>query len=223
MIISILRNAAVTIALSLLFTSQAHALLFTPQFYEGLWNCTLDGRNVRISWQQESRSNVTCNDGYCTYRPYIAVIGWFEETERGGAWVSLSDVRHPLRGRITFRHPDGNTWTLNDARPGVMRGNSTWRGRSYPLACERITNDDQRIDYTPPLIGTQRLDWCRVWAAECGKPAADEWCRDNRRWKSAGFEIDPNIGARSSTRVVSSGQICSQPFCDGFRYIRCQG
>lgn len=223
MLTKILRLAAAIVVLSLLLVPRAHALLISQQFYDGLWACSLDGRDVRISWQQEPASSVTCNAGYCTYRPYIDVVGWFEETARGGAWVPFSDVKHSARGHITFRHPDGNLWTLNDTRPGVMHGNSTWQGQSYPLVCERITNYDRRTDHMRPMVGNERLDLCRVWGAECGKPAADEWCRDNGRWKSAGFAIDADIGARSSTRVISSGQICSQPFCDGFQHVSCQG
>lgn len=36
-------------AASLVAIPSVHALLIVPQFYDGLWNCTLDGRDVRIS------------------------------------------------------------------------------------------------------------------------------------------------------------------------------
>ena len=33
-----------------------------------------------------------------------------------------------------------------------------------------------KMFYAPKIYG-YRLDWCRVWASQRGKPAADEFCK----------------------------------------------
>lgn len=68
--------------------------------------------------------------------------------------------------------------------------------------------------------GKVALDWCRVWAAECGKPAADAYCAATNpdRPYSAGY------GARSGagrTAVISTKQICEGPACASFDFINC--
>ena len=64
-----------------------------------------------------------------------------------------------------------------------------------------------------------RLDWCLSWATDCGKPAADAYCDWKGFSKSSDFQIAPDIGL---TRIISSGQVCSDPGCDGFKFITCQ-
>jgi hypothetical protein len=76
-----------------------------------------------------------------------------------------------------------------------------------------------RVPYLTLASGERvRLDWCRVWGAECGKPAADAFCQANRRAEAATFEIDEDIGR---TAVISSQAICDDPTCDGFKHLEC--
>ncbi len=77
--------------------------------------------------------------------------------------------------------------------------------------------------YKEPSIGGARLDWCRVWAGECGKPAADAYCQSKGHAISTGFKQASNIGAFEPTKVISSGQVCAQGDCDGFAWIKCGG
>lgn len=65
----------------------------------------------------------------------------------------------------------------------------------------------------------RRLDWCRVWGDQCGKPAADAFCAMNGYRRAARFEADMDIG---ETVVISSRQRCSDPRCDGFARIECE-
>ena len=66
-----------------------------------------------------------------------------------------------------------------------------------------------------------RLDWCRSWAKDCGKGAADAWCQYQGLEAASKFQIDENIGKASPTKIISTGQICNQGFCDGFKSIEC--
>jgi len=72
-----------------------------------------------------------------------------------------------------------------------------------------------------PRIGGVRLDWCRVWAQQCGRPAANAYCRRRGYNRASNYRKAVNIGRYTNTRIISSGQICSGNFCDGFRRIRC--
>lgn len=78
----------------------------------------------------------------------------------------------------------------------------------------------QRFDF--PTIDGYRLDWCLRWATACGKGAADAFCRKkDPTWHAAKWEGDWKIGKRTPTKVIETGQICDQEFCDGFKYIQC--
>lgn len=72
-----------------------------------------------------------------------------------------------------------------------------------------------------PTYKGYRLDICRVWGAECGKEAADAFCRTKGYAHAESWEIDHDIGHISPTIIISSGQICNQNFCDGFKFIKC--
>ena len=81
----------------------------------------------------------------------------------------------------------------------------------------------EAADFWDPMIQGYRLDVCRVWGNECGKPAADAFCQRKGFDRATSFTVAHDIGAQSPTRVISSGQICNQAFCDGFRKITCGG
>jgi len=77
--------------------------------------------------------------------------------------------------------------------------------------------------FNSPSISGYRLDWCKVWSSQCGKPAADEFCKQQGFTNAIRWEIDPDIGLHSPTKIIGTGEICDQGFCDGFRYIECEG
>lgn len=73
-----------------------------------------------------------------------------------------------------------------------------------------------------PTINGNRLDWCLNWAADCGQPAADAFCRSQGFDHSSGFDQAVDIGASSPTRLIGNpAQVCSDAMCDGFAQITC--
>lgn len=72
-----------------------------------------------------------------------------------------------------------------------------------------------------PKVGGQRLDLCLNWGSGCGKPAADAWCVSKGYTTSAGHVVAHDIGAYSPTRLITTGAVCDQPFCDGFSQVTC--
>lgn len=73
--------------------------------------------------------------------------------------------------------------------------------------------------YDYPAIEGYRLDWCFSWARDCGQRAANAFCHLNGHLNEAGFTIDPNIGL---TKIITTGQVCNEQGCDGFKFIRCR-
>jgi hypothetical protein len=83
------------------------------------------------------------------------------------------------------------------------------------------TTKPKTAHFDKPTYKGYRLDICRVWGAECGKEAADAFCRTKGYNRADSWEIDHDIGHISPTIIISSGQICNQNFCDGFKFIKC--
>jgi hypothetical protein len=77
-------------------------------------------------------------------------------------------------------------------------------------------------DFVKPKVGIFRLDWCRIWGAECGKPAADRFCQTKGFTQSNNFEEAVDIGASTPTVVIGTGQQCAAPTCDGFTFVTCE-
>ena len=73
--------------------------------------------------------------------------------------------------------------------------------------------------YVKPMAGNRRLDWCLTWATDCGKPAANFYCKTQGHDKAVSFKIASDIG---KTRLLKTGEKCTQPDCDGFKYIDCE-
>jgi hypothetical protein len=70
-----------------------------------------------------------------------------------------------------------------------------------------------------PTMSGAALDYCLTWATDCGKPAADAYCR------AAGYADATNFTPRphaQRTYVIGSGQVCNGDFCTGFASITCE-
>ena len=76
--------------------------------------------------------------------------------------------------------------------------------------------------FAAPSVRGVRLDWCAHFGADCGKPAADLFCKEVGFERAARFDIEQNVGARGiATLVFGDGRMCQGPTCSGFRAITC--
>jgi hypothetical protein len=75
--------------------------------------------------------------------------------------------------------------------------------------------------FVNPKVGSNRLDFCLNWGSGCGEPAATAWCQSKGFNKSIDSEMDADIGNSSPTRLIATGAVCDQPYCDGFTFITC--
>jgi hypothetical protein len=72
-----------------------------------------------------------------------------------------------------------------------------------------------------PAVKGYRLDYCKHWGSECGKPAADLFCHEQGFEEATKWTIDPDIGAKTPTLVFGDGRLCAENICDGFRVVQC--
>jgi len=82
-----------------------------------------------------------------------------------------------------------------------------------PIPAERV--------FANPVWKDRRLDVCLRFGADCGKPAADAFCRA-KGYSDALHAVPDAEAGYASTRVISSDQICDKPFCRGFQQIICR-
>jgi hypothetical protein len=75
------------------------------------------------------------------------------------------------------------------------------------------------VTFLKPKYKGKRLDWCKSWATDCGEAAADAFCEYKGYDGATDFVEAVDIG---NTKVISSGQVCADQACDGFKKISCQ-
>jgi len=69
-----------------------------------------------------------------------------------------------------------------------------------------------------PLVEGIALDFCRSWARECGKPAADAFCQSQGFAAAIDFTRQPHA---PPTRVIDSGQVCNGANCARIAAVTC--
>jgi len=78
------------------------------------------------------------------------------------------------------------------------------------------------VAFNNPKYNGNRVDWCLNWATGCGQQAADAFCQWKGLSHAVNFTEAPDIGASTPTRLMGTGAICDQGFCDGFAKITCE-
>lgn len=103
-------------------------------WFMGDWRCTLDGRQTRIVWEVASVEHGAHHGDHGTSVAGAERRGRFWDR---GAWANLT-LGRATSTSLHFKHADGNTWFLRRISATQARGNSTWNGRPYPLACTKV-------------------------------------------------------------------------------------
>lgn len=78
------------------------------------------------------------------------------------------------------------------------------------------------VRYNQPKYRGYHLDWCRIFEHECGKPAADAFCRLNGHLQATNWSFWSNPGFQTMT--IGQNSICDpgSHVCDTFGFIDCQ-
>lgn len=87
--------------------------------------------------------------------------------------------------------------------------------------CDRINYVvcEAEAVFRNPTVGKYPLDFCQQWGKGCGKPAADAFCRYRGYGRSVDFAVRPD---RPPTKVIGTGQVCNQPYCDRIVLVTCR-
>lgn len=105
-----------------------------------------------------------------------------------------------------------------------MGSNQVCTGIDACTAFAYLTCEDpiprERI-FPNPVWKGRRLDVCREWGANCGKPAADVFCRMKGFTESLFSWADAQPGY-TPTWVIGTDQECRGSFCTGFQEILCK-
>jgi hypothetical protein len=104
-------------------------------WWDGNWNCNIDGRPARMRWNVVDDRQTTCNGDTCSTSYGVKWKGNF--SDNGSRWVALTEPRRGDKGGLYFRHADGNQWYLAKPTNNRTAGWTTWNGKRYPLSCWR--------------------------------------------------------------------------------------
>ena len=128
--------------------------------------------------------------------------------------------RHLFSGATDFRaEPNIGTY-----EPTRLAGSNQVCNQPFCTGFEYITcfgpiSLEQK--FTPPVWHNYRLDWCLNWEKDCGKPAADAFCKANGFPEALFYQSDPGVGTQP-TLLIGTGQICNAAFCTAFQIITCK-
>lgn len=70
-----------------------------------------------------------------------------------------------------------------------------------------------------PMVNSYPLDWCREWASNCGKPAADAFCKSKGFPEANTYSVKYNSPV---TRVINGSQLCDLPNCGRITAVVCK-
>lgn len=73
--------------------------------------------------------------------------------------------------------------------------------------------------YKSPKIKGYALDICREWGKNCGKPAADAFCKSKGHKRSLSYKVRKNT---PPTKIIRGGGICVENYCDRISKVICK-
>jgi hypothetical protein len=117
-------------------------------------------------------------------------------------------------GVCEFDEPQHGTWHILVNRHD---GDGNFQVTATGLA------DSNHMPVADPTYAGYRVDWCKTWGTDCGKPAAEAFCdvKYGSSWFASAWKQAANIGASTPTRTLGDGSVCNQAYCDGFERITC--
>jgi len=147
--------------------------------------------------------------------------------------IILSKADPMLCKRICINNPRCKAWTY--VKPHTIQGREPkcWLKYAVPRAIysrycvsgviKRDTHQSNKnsliiITIRNPEVNGMALDMCKKWGKECGKPAADAYCRAHGYIGALSYKVEYDT---PPTRVISTGQVCNASFCDRIVEVKC--
>jgi hypothetical protein len=169
------------------------------------WTFTLTGRD-QYAVQETGLGNAR---GTATVSGYRLQFDWQTGDFTGTAVLDLNPSCTNANGQDIFHTGGQGAHAMTLQRDGAAATPAP-TGGALPTQ-----------DFTAPMWGGVRLDWCLVWGGQCGEPAATEFCRQSGYTKATAWEPAVDVGTQTPTFVIGTGQTCNEPGCDGFTSISC--
>ncbi|MDI6744679.1 MAG: LCCL domain-containing protein [Thermodesulfovibrionales bacterium] len=149
------------------------------------------------------------------------------------AAVSAGLITFHAGGSVTIEIRPGQSSYAGSTRNGITsKGYGSWHGsfvfvgpispQPYQPPITTIQMDKPNTFNNPNYKG-YRLDSCLTWGSSCGEPAATKLCQEMGYTRAKSWDIAYDIGHITPTYVIGEGKICNQSFCDGFKFIECEG
>ncbi len=230
----------------LLLAGPAGAQISAPPWFNGKWNCSLDGVAGQMFWgygqglNDKAPANAPCDGSECSITSdntapyggrfesngvpvtYLTVYSqnataFTMSTQRGNIWL-LQQAGDPRRvfGRATYG--DGSSKPLECTRPGVPTPRELSQVPGNPQAA--IASSYPGSYSAPRASDGMPLDWCLRFGdnSSCGKEAADAFCASKGYRIAADFK---GYTIEPATTTVS-GATCTKGACWAFVSIACQ-
>src|SRR5262249_14746660 len=139
----------------------------------------------------------------------------FNEAQQSLQKVSLA----AQRGDIVNNGVSEGQVTDQDPKPSAkVAAKSTVKLSVAKHEAPPPPQDPTFVDFPRPMVSGFALDICREWGANCGKPAAGPFCATQGFVAASDFLTTQDS---PPTRVIGTGQICKENFCDRISWVRC--
>ena len=143
------------------------------QWYFGEWRCQIDGRPSTMTWEVVTGTSTICNGDICSSSQTCSIGGKFSDS--GGPFVPLG-VKQSDSTQLFIRYlgPEPNDWFLALDAGGRAVGWTTWRGKQYPLKCQKQSdyraciescNEEMELCKKDAHTGPQRGQCAREYQA----------------------------------------------------------
>ncbi|MEZ5449526.1 MAG: hypothetical protein R3E95_14285 [Thiolinea sp.] len=90
---------------------------------------------------------------------------------------------------------------------------------SYCDRISHVTCVTKSVVINDPKVGGYALDLCREWGANCGKPAADAYCKSKGYKHASSYAVKHNS---PTTKVINGGGLCVESYCDRINRVVCE-
>lgn len=197
------------------------ATVITPQPYQPAVTTPVLTVNQTAAYAGEKITVTFSGISSPAQQDWISLYKTGTPNEKYGEWYYL---KGQSSGTLTFTVPNEPgeyefrlflNWPHGGYKDAAM-------SRSIKVMSKGTPSDKPNIFYNPTYKG-YRLDICLTWGSNCQEPAATKFCQEMGYARAKSWDIAHDIGHITPTYVIGDGKICNQSFCDGFKFIECEG
>jgi hypothetical protein len=194
------------------------------------WSPTAREAHESISFQSgPTRGGEVAVTFACSGDPFLAFPGAWPTCEQKAFGIE-ADGEEAARWQqivkekpLTFRRADPATAHAmmadsSSTAPAPPPPPNPTPKPSEPRLPGRTETPGAAVEFRAPTWRGRRVDLCLRWSADCGQPAADEFCRRSGFARATAWK--PDEGA-DETLVIGDNRPCSDPRCTGFATISC--